>query len=362
MLLGALASIYATPVTRLNKLPPPPPPPSPTPPPFTISTDPLIAEYEQKFLAPRSTSGTFLTAFGDIMLDRLVRTYMDRNGLDYPFAKMDIGYLLANNILVANLEGPIAKKRIKTSKSIAFRFDPDIVPLLQKYYFDALSAANSHARDMGQPGLDDSFDLLNATSIKLFGDPGKVVDRSVAKFDANKIAFLGLEEVVYKIDTAAAIAKIKELTAQGYKVIPFLHRGIEYQHKPNKRQQQLAHEFIDAGAFAVIGAHPHVVQTYETYKNHPIFYSLGNAIFDQDFSPDTQEGLSIGMIINPDQIEIYFFPIKIIHSQMQLMNENERSEFLKRFVTYGEYATEVERQQIAQGHLSIPLTKINFPL
>ena len=112
----------------------------------------------------------------------------------------------------------------------------------------------------------------------------------------------------------------------------------------------------------MIGAHPHVVQSYETYKGHPIFYSLGNAIFDQDFSPDTQEGLSIGLIINPDQIEIYFLPIKIDRSQMRLMTENERSEFLKRFVTYGEYATEVERQQIAQGHLSIPLTKIKFPL
>ena len=296
------------------------------------------------------------------MLDRLVRTYMDREGLDYPFAKMDPGYLQANDIFVANLEGPIAKKRIQTSKSIAFRFDPDVVPLLQKYYFDALSAANNHARDMGQPGLDDTFDLLNPTAIKVFGDPGKIVDRSVAKFVDQKIAFLGLEEVVYKIDDAAAIAKIKELTAQGYKVIPFLHWGIEYQHKPNKRQQQLAHEFIDAGAFAVIGAHPHVVQTYETYKGHPIFYSLGNAIFDQDFSPDTQEGLSIGMLINPDQIEIYFLPIKIDRSQMRLMTENERSEFLKNFVTYGEFATEVERQQIAQGHLSIPLTKINFPL
>lgn len=265
---------------------------------------------------PAQNRKVFIVAFGDVMLDRLVRSYMNRQGLDYPFQKMDISYLKANDILVANLEGPIAKKRILTSKSIAFRFEPDIVPILEKYFFDALSEANNHARDMGDPGFNDTFDLLAPTGIKVFGDPRAVNDRSVATIDTQgprhevsrqSIAFLGLEEVVYKIDDAKAVAKIQELTAQGYKVIPFLHWGIEYQHKPNKRQQELAHKFIDAGAIAVIGAHPHVVQTYETYKNRPIFYSLGNAIFDQDFSPDTQEGLSVGLILSPDKLEIRFF-------------------------------------------------------
>ncbi len=299
----------------------------------------------------------YMVAFGDLMFDRVVRSLMDSHSMDYPFQKMDQTYLKSNDILIANLEGPIAKQRVQTSKEIAFRFNPDIVPLLQKYFFDALSQANNHALDMGVTGFNDTFDLLAQTAIKAFGDPRQIDDRSVATFDVQgqKIAFLGLEEVVYKIDDAKAVAKIQELTAQGYKVIPFMHWGIEYQHRPNNRQVQLAHEFIDAGAIAVIGCHPHVVETYETYKNRPIFYSLGNAIFDQYFSPDTQEGLSTAMIISNDQIEIYFLPIKIDRSQFRLMTADERKQFLERFVTYGDYQTEAEREEILSGKLVLNL-------
>ncbi|MFO0781038.1 MAG: AmmeMemoRadiSam system protein B [Candidatus Gracilibacteria bacterium] len=300
-----------------------------------------------------------LVAFGDIMLDRLVRSQMNSHGLNYPFEKMDNAYLKSNDILVANLEGPVAKKKMQTSKSIAFRFNPDVVPVLQQNHFDALSEANNHAADMGWTGFNDTFELLGPTGIKVFGNPKEIENRSVATFEiqGQKIAFLGLEEVIYTIDDAKAVEKIKELSAQGYKVIPFLHWGVEYQHKPNNRQRDLAHKFIDAGAYAVIGAHPHVVQTYETYHGHPIFYSLGNAIFDQYFSKDTQEGLSVAMLMSDDQIEIFFLPIKIDRSQFRLAGTEERTEFLKRFADYGEYGSEEERQNILAGKITLVLTK-----
>lgn len=298
-----------------------------------------------------------VVAFGDLMFDRVVRNLMDSHSLEYPLEKMDRTYLKNNDILVANLEGPIAKKKMQTSKAIAFRFNPDIVQTLKKYYFDALSEANNHAADMGWTGFNDTFELLAPTGIKVFGNPKEIEDRSTATFDiqGQKIAFLGLEEVVYTIDDAKAVAKIKELTAQGYKVIPFMHWGIEYQHRPNSRQQDLAHKFIDAGAVAVIGCHPHVVQSFEIYKNHPVFYSLGNAIFDQYFSPDTQEGLSIAMNIANDQIQIYFFPIKIDRSQFRLMNADERKKFMDKFAGWGEYSSEEERQNVLAGKITLGL-------
>lgn len=299
----------------------------------------------------------FMVAFGDIMLDRMVRSRMDSHSLDYPFEKMDQSYLKSNDILVANLEGPVAKKRVQTGKSIAFRFAPDVVPLLKKYSFDALSEANNHAADMGWSGFNDTFELFAPTGIKIFGNPKEIENRSVATFDVDgqKIAFLGLEEVVYTIDETAAVAKIKELTAQGYKVIPFPHWGIEYKHHPNERQKDLAHKFIDAGAVAVIGAHPHVVQTFEIYNGHPVFYSLGNAIFDQDFSLDTQEGLSVALSIADDQIRILLMPIRIDRSQFSLMNGDERKKFLDEFARWGEYRSEEERQNVLNGAVTLPI-------
>lgn len=299
----------------------------------------------------------FMVAFGDIMLDRMVRSRMDSHSLDYPFEKMDLTYLKNNDILVANLEGPVAKKRVQTSKSIAFRFNPDVVQVLKKYSFDALSEANNHAADMGWSGFNDTFELFAPTGIKIFGNPKEIEDRSVATFDVGgqKIAFLGLEEVVYKIDDTKAVAKIKELTAQGYKVIPFPHWGIEYQHHPNSRQKDLAHKFIDAGAVAVIGAHPHVVQTFEIYNGHPVFYSLGNAIFDQDFSLDTQEGLSVAISVADDQIRVLLMPVKINRSQFILMHGDERKKFLEEFARWGEYRSEEERQNVLNGEVTLAI-------
>jgi poly-gamma-glutamate synthesis protein (capsule biosynthesis protein) len=63
-------------------------------------------------------------------------------------------------------------------------------------------------------------------------------------------------------------------------VIPFLHWGEEMMPMPRQDQAKSAKAWIDAGATAIIGAHPHVAQTVETYRGAPIVYSLGNFVFD----------------------------------------------------------------------------------
>jgi len=62
-------------------------------------------------------------------------------------------------------------------------------------------------------------------------------------------------------------------------VIPVMHWGWE-EPIANERQRQLARLMIDAGADAVIGGHPHQLQNTEHYKGKPIFYSLGNFVFE----------------------------------------------------------------------------------
>lgn len=308
--------------------------------------------YEASTTTPRSFH---LVTFGDIMLGRQVRSRMNAHGLAYPFSKMDQLYLKTNDILLANLEGPIAKKAIQTSKTIAFRFMPDVAPVLKNHFFDLLSLANNHALDMGAAGYESSWELINEQGMTPFGYPKVVNDNStgVVMLQDQKIAFLGLDDVDFKIDQNAAVAKIKELTERGYKVIPYIHWGIEYVHTPNQRQKDLSYAFLDAGAIAIIAHHPHVVETFEIYKNKPIFYSLGNAIFDQEFSKDTQEGLSLALIISNDQIEINFLPIKIDQSRMVLMNAEERTNFLKKFVTWGDTYSEAQKIDILNGKLII---------
>ena len=66
----------------------------------------------------------------------------------------------------------------------------------------------------------------------------------------------------------------------------YLHWGLERHTEPEAYQIELAKQYIDAGADLVIGAHPHVLQPVQTYRNVPIAYSLGNYLFGSSI-PET---------------------------------------------------------------------------
>ena len=89
-------------------------------------------------------------------------------------------------------------------------------------------------------------------------------------------------------------------------VIPFLHWGEQFESKPTEGQRRLARALLDAGANAVVGSHPHVVQGAETYKGRPIIYSLGDFIFDFEDPakavPEAQTGWILQLKVNKSGI------------------------------------------------------------
>ena len=66
--------------------------------------------------------------------------------------------------------------------------------------------------------------------------------------------------------------------------------------------RQIAHQAIDAGAAMVIGSHPHWVQGTEWYKGKPILYSLGNFVFDQEWSEETKQGMFAEIVVRNRRI------------------------------------------------------------
>lgn len=93
-------------------------------------------------------------------------------------------------------------------------------------------------------------------------------------------------------------------------VLVFFHYGQEYHRSPNENQIAMSHEVIDYGADAVVGSHPHVTQGIELYKNRPIFYSLGNFIFDQS-APITNRAYFIEINLVNDTGEVTVYPVYI---------------------------------------------------
>lgn len=293
--------------------------------------------------------------FGDMMLDRNVKTQIDKYGVDYIFSKLagqENRFFMGADLFHANLEGPFADSRRATSKEIAFRFDPKLLPMLQKYNFGMFSQANNHSLDMSSAGFEESKTNLRKYGFDVYGSQYRVDSESllIKKVGDYNIAFIGLNDTNSPID----LAKTKELIKTGNDNADFvvinIHWGPEYKELAVSREQFLGHELVDAGADVIIGHHAHVVQEMEIYKNRPIFYSLGNFVFDQYFSVPTQQGLGVGIIFKDKSISAYIFPLEQNKSQVSQMLYDDRVKYLDEWLgksRLGDYKFENNKIEIS---------------
>lgn len=232
---------------------------------------------------------------GDVMLDRSIRTVMALNGFDYSFA--NIKSIFGNiDLAVGNLEGTITENPSISQKNVdilKFTFATTTALELQKLGFTGFSLANNHALDFGQTGFLETEKNLKAVGLSYFGSPLNNQDISTSTtVNGENLCLIGYHEL-FASSTISVIKEIANLRPSCDYLMVFAHWGNEYSETPSSSQRQIGHAFIDAGADLVVGAHPHVIEPVEIYKNHPIFYSLGNFIFDQDFSLPTRQGLAI---------------------------------------------------------------------
>ncbi len=262
---------------------------------------------------------------GDIMLDRGVSWYADKNGKDRIFSGVK-DLFSKYDIVVGNLEGTITNNESvarKNNKILRFTFDIGYSSILKDAGFDILNLANNHAQDFGIDGYNQTIDNLNNVGIKSFGSPRNETNLSLL-FNKNgkDLCFVGYHDL-FTFNESPIIEEINKLKDTCDFVTVFTHWGDEYKTKSNPRQQKLAHEFIDSGANLVIGTHPHVVQEIEDYMGKRIFYSLGNFVFDQDFSVNTKNGNAIGVDISDTDIKYEIIPISIDEGRVYVTSEQE---------------------------------------
>jgi poly-gamma-glutamate synthesis protein (capsule biosynthesis protein) len=183
--------------------------------------------------------------------------------------------------------------------------------------------------------MTDTFSRLKEAGIDYSGggfNQSEAYSPKIKEINGTKIAFLAFTNLcapfweatkenpgiacltVNPIDNQAEKEKIEKSITEGREmadlVIVSMHFGEEYQASPTPEKKALAQLFIDAGADLVIGHHPHVVQPVEKYKSGYIAYSLGNFVFDQDFSEETMKGLLLKVLVQNGRIK-EIEPIKI---------------------------------------------------
>lgn len=273
---------------------------------------------------------------GDIMLDRQVAERSQKaKDLAYPFQKLPAGWFEQVDYAIANLEGPVTDKRRPPEKTIDFQFNPAVISVLKEQGIDAVSQANNHALDQGRIGAEDSRARLQSAGFLVFGD--QVHDDEIAlattTIRGQRFAFVGFNTTDNPLDLNAASSTLVHAQDATDHVIVYMHWGSEYKNRPPDSIIEEARWLIEHGADMVIGGHPHWVQGIEVYKNKPIVYSLGNFIFDQDFSRETKEGLAMKITVEEDQLLLEPIPLQINLSQPSVVEGWDREKRLKELAT-----------------------------
>jgi poly-gamma-glutamate capsule biosynthesis protein CapA/YwtB (metallophosphatase superfamily) len=306
-------------------------------------------------MAPSRTESASLFIAGDIMLDRTVRTRIDQSGNDaYPFARMKQDTRFIDpDVRLANLEGPLTSRRAPPEKEIDFQFDPRFASMLRTTGFDILSQANNHTLDQGRAGAEESRRVLQESGMLAFGDEVRedAVSFVTSTIRGRRMAFVGFNETSDGMDEAAGEEVLREANLAADTVIAFMHWGEEYRSRPTRSQESRARWLIDRGVDVVIGAHPHWVQSISSYQGKPILYSLGNFVFDQDWSVETRQGLAAGLRIADTGIAIELYPVQIDKSQPFFVEGSVREERLRDLASISDASL---LPQILQGEIVFP--------
>jgi len=292
---------------------------------------------------------------GDINLDEA----------SYPVAKYDsekkgilgglssdlVEEMNAADVMILNNEFAYSTRGTKTpDKSYTFRADPSRVGILNEMGVDIVSLANNHALDYGPDALLDTFDALDGAGIEYIG-AGIDMDRAKAPIyfsvGDKTIAYVAASRVVFSMDWYANdtrlgmigtydptlfLESIKEAAENSDYVVAFVHWGVERENYPQTYQRTLATQYIDAGADAVVGCHPHVLQGFEYYKGKPIAYSLGNFWFSNS-SRDT--GFLKLYLDTDDTVRMQILPANSKSTFTSLMTDEAKKK------TYFEFMEEI---------------------
>lgn len=301
-----------------------------------------------QYNSPQSSSFSMVLT-GDVMFGRGVGSAISNN----PNIFWDLKPIFKqSDLVVVNLESPLTTSNINFKKTVPLKANPAYAHILKENNIDVVGLANNHIMDYGPVGLTDTLATRDKYNITHMGagenlqdalQPAyfNIIDNRVVIINFMDLTtFQGFSEselppatnnspgfapaqwnlVKWSIDTAKSQADI---------VIVFFHYGNEYSLTPNKYQTELSRKCIDESADIIVGSHPHVPQSIESYKGKLIFYSLGNCVFDQS-NPITKDSMVVQLQIVNGNACVTVIPIHIVDSSPKIMNNQSAVEFLNR--------------------------------
>lgn len=272
-------------------------------------------------------------------------------GPGFPFEKI-ADQLQTADVVIANFEGLLSRKVFDSEWTLTFCGEPDFAKCMKTSGISVVNLANNHTLEHGPELFRETVRHLEDAGIRICGLKSKSKDfysepvfleisgKRIGIIAYNWIGGDGFEtsneyiaqssdsQVNYTWDRQIkpadpgvanknVIKDLKQLSRQVDISILVTHWGYEFLHLPPKGVIREAKSFIDAGADIILGGHPHVIQGYEIHKGKPVFYSLGNFIFDQR-DKIARYSCMLDMKIDPDSDRCEFNIIPVfINRQFQ---------------------------------------------
>ena len=192
-----------------------------------------------------------------------------------------------------------------------FAGSPENADTLARAGFDVMSVATDHIKDCGKTDCGaqafvETLENLRRVGILPVGagnNQGEAMQPVFVEIKGVRFGIVSLGQieqnafagenspgigVLNEENLRAAIAIAREMADV---VIVMPHGGPEYTHAPDPSQLELAQVAVDAGADLIVGSHPHVIQAFGEVNGVPIFYGLGNFVFDDTQERERQQSL-----------------------------------------------------------------------
>jgi poly-gamma-glutamate capsule biosynthesis protein CapA/YwtB (metallophosphatase superfamily) len=254
------------------------------------------------------TRAVTLASVGDINLGDGVADVIGARGAKYPWSGV-APVLRSADVAFGNLECAVSTRGSRVEKQFNFRGHPSWLKVTRTYVgMDVMNLANNHAGDYGDTALLDTIAYVRRFGMVPVGAGSNLAaarkPKVIERFGL-KIAFVGFSDIGPGSFAAgpsspgtafASDAAIRAGVSRAAKLAPIVvatfHWGVELARRPDGRQRGFANAALAAGADAVIGAHPHVLQPTEKRRGRRLVaFSLGNFVFAAQSAGTTETGI-----------------------------------------------------------------------
>ncbi len=237
----------------------------------------------------------------------------------------------ASDLAIVDLEAPLVlggTKRPKTGPHLMA--DPMSAKVLAEAGVGLVAMANNHIMDYGDAGLAETMSTCHKAGLATTGVGSTLAEARIpysSTINGRTVAIVNVAENEWSnthgnvpganpVDPVMNAEDVRRAKSTHDTVVVVYHGGNEHYQLPSPRLKSLFRFYADAGASAVIAHHTHVVSGFEVHNGVPIFYGLGNLLFDWPGKRNDQWNLGIAVrLIVSEKVAFDIIPFRQCDSE-----------------------------------------------